>query len=456
MKQEKQANNSLMPVKVTFRYLPLLLHVLYILFLASIICSWNFISSVTIGLIFILGIIKNKVEKGALLENQFLNIFLIGCIFLYILQLVALLYTKDFYEGLRHVQLKTSIAILPMALYQGNFLDNSVRQKVMRAFVAVLFFVTVYCLLVALVTYLKTNESAVFFYHRLVSSLEQHAIQFLILVFIALVHLLEEARRGAYYVSPNLHLGASLYFTVFLIILSSKLIIAFFGIYLVYYIIRNLKKANRNRYAIPIFVLGSVIIGALLLFTRNPVTNRFTEIIAGKIEIINADKFTPGMYFNGLQFRLLQWRFVREILNENHAWLTGVSPGDAQRLLDQKYISTNMYIGESARGDRGFLGYNAHNQFLESLLQTGVAGLVAFAILCAGLIQMAADVRKTELSAVVAILLAYALNESVFETQYGAMIFLFFPVFFYLTYKRSRSTQVIGEHQQDAKFFPKD
>jgi hypothetical protein len=408
------------------------------LFLSSIICSWNFISSVVIGLILILGIVKNKAEKGALLEKQFINLFIIGCIFLYILQITALFYTKNVYEGLRHVQLKTAIAIVPLALSQGNFLDNSVRRKVMRAFLAVLFIVTIYCLVVALATYLSTYESTVFFYHQLVSPFEQHAIQFSILVFIALVHLFEEARKGAYYVNPNLHLGGSLYFIVFLIMLSSKLIIVFFVIYLIYYIIRNLKKANRSRYVIPISVLASVFIGALLLFTRNPVTNRFKEIIAGKIEIINADKFTPGMYFNGLQFRLLQLRFVREILNENDAWLTGVTPGEAQHLLDRKYISTNMYIGESVRGDRGFLGYNTHNQFLEALLQTGIAGLLAFALICVGLIQMAADARNTELSAVVSLLLAYALNESVFETQYGAMIFLFFPMFFYLSYKRSQ------------------
>ena len=68
----------------------------------------------------------------------------------------------------------------------------------------------------------------------------------------------------------------------------------------------------------------------------------------GNLKVLEMDKFNPGMYFNGIQFRLLQWRFTAEILNENDGWWIGVGPGNAQHLIDQKYISTNMYIGEPA------------------------------------------------------------------------------------------------------------
>jgi hypothetical protein len=289
----------------------------------------------------------------------------------------------------------------------------------------------------ASVRYLQTHNSAVFFYHKLLLPIEQHAIQFSILVFVALVHLLEEARQGRFYVNPLVHFGASGFFLIILLILSSKLIIVFFLIYLVYYVVLSVKKSRRKRYLFPFSILGFLGICLILLFTRNPVTSRFNEIMTGEMQLIHEEKFNPGIYFNGLQFRLLVGRFVKEILNENHAWLIGLSPGDGQHFLDQKYISTNMYIGERERGDRGFLGYNTHNQFFESLLQTGIPGLLAFLLICIGMIKMAAEVRKLELTALVALLLIYALNESVFETQYGLMIFLFFPLFLYLSLKRA-------------------
>jgi len=139
---------------------------------------------------------------------------------------------------------------------------------------------------------------------------------------------------------------------------------------------------------------------------------------------------------------MLQWRFVPQILNEKNAWLTGVSVGDAQPLLDQKYISANMYIGEPAKDDKGFIGYNTHNEFLESLLQTGIPGLLAFMLIICSLIKMAWKRKKAELSFVTLLLLIYSFSESVFETQYSLLIFIFFPLFFYLETARKTAHNV--------------
>jgi len=149
-------------------------------------------------------------------------------------------------------------------------------------------------------------------------------------------------------------------------------------------------------------------------------------------QFIKRERFNPGDYFNGLQFRLLQWEFVPGILNEKKAWLLGVSPGDAQNYLNQKYISKNMYIGSVERGDKGFIGYNTHDQFLESLLETGLIGGLIFLLICWSMVRMTWERKKAELSFITILLLVYSFSESVFETQYSLFIFLFFPLFFYL------------------------
>ncbi len=148
------------------------------------------------------------------------------------------------------------------------------------------------------------------------------------------------------------------------------------------------------------------------------------------MNLIQQQNFDPGIYFNGLQFRLLEGRFVKEILTEQRAWLTGVS-GDAQILLDKKYISADMYIGDGITADRGYLGYNTHNQFLESLLQSGIIGLLAFILVCYTMLRLAIGRKNRELTIISILLIAYCFNESVFETQYGISLFTFFPLFLY-------------------------
>jgi O-antigen ligase len=177
--------------------------------------------------------------------------------------------------------------------------------------------------------------------------------------------------------------------------------------------------------------LGCLATGSVVLFTRNPVQERFREIVTGDLALLKREKFDPGIYFNGLQFRLLQWRFVPEILNENRAWLAGVTYGGKQTLLDKKYISTDMYIGWAPRKDKGFLGYNAHSQLLESLLQGGIIGLISYLFICFAMARMAWLRKQREFSFIAVMMLIFSLTESAFESQYSILISLFFPLFFY-------------------------
>jgi O-antigen ligase len=107
------------------------------------------------------------------------------------------------------------------------------------------------------------------------------------------------------------------------------------------------------------------------------------------ISKISQQKFSPADYFTGVQFRILSWRFAYEILNEKHAWVLGLSPGDSQDILNEKYTQENMFIGGAPENKTGFLGYHTHNQFLQAVLETGVFGLAFFIIACAGLISLA-------------------------------------------------------------------
>jgi O-antigen ligase len=419
----------------TKNFLSLSLFALYLIFLASLILSLRATSSICIALIFIAGIVKNKIEQKGFLNSNLKNPFLIFCCMFFLLQFVSLLYTNDTIEGWKAIRLKSALVIVPLALCCSNYIDEAARQKILKWYCLVLFIACLFLIYIAFRNYVVTNNRSVFVYHSLVSSYSGHAIQFSILVFLAVLHLFEIMRRKKIFLNKIFHFFLICFFSTFLFLLSSRLVIIFFLFYLLYYMIKALKNKPGNKSAMIILFTCFITICIFIFITSNPVSKRFREIIKTDFSFIQKEKFNPGDYFNGLQFRLLQWKFVPELLNEKKAWVIGVSPGDAQDYLNQKYISENMYTGTTARGDKGFLGYNTHNQFLEALLQTGLIGLLVFILICASLIQLSWKRKKTELSFITILVLAYSFNESVFETQYSLLIFLFFPLFFYLEKK---------------------
>jgi len=208
---------------------------------------------------------------------------------------------------------------------------------------------------------------------------------------------------------------------------------------MLYYLINIAREKRRNKKTVMMLIAGFVTFCIFLFTTNNLISRRFIEIIETDFGFLKKEHFSEGNYFNGLQFRLLQWKFVPEILNEKKAWLGGVGIGDAQANLNEKYFSKDLYTGTPERGDTGFLGYNTHNEFLQALLQTGIVGLLLFLLICFALVKMILQKKRAALTFITLLLLAYSFSESVLESQYSGIIFLFFPVFFYINGNKTQS-----------------
>lgn len=408
-----------------------LLFLFYLCFLVSMVCAFRAESSMAIGAILLAGFIKNKTDTGCFFSSRLRNFYMTTYTLFFLLQITALIYTNDVAAGLKHIQVKSALLFIPLCFYCCDYINHSRFRKLMTVYIAMLIIVISWCLVTAFIKYRFYHEPiTVFFYHSLVSSLGHHAVQFSILVFAALIYLLQSADDGIYIVNRIIHFIIVVYLIGSILLLSSKLVIIFTAGYLFYYLFTTIKKITSTRITIAIAIITGLLFASIIFFTDNPISRRFSDIMHGNISIVEQESFTPANYFNGVQFRLLQWRFVKEILQENKAWVFGVSPGDAQNLLNQKYIATHMYTGAPGRPGLGYLGYNTHNEFLESLLQTGIIGLLCFILICFEMIKMAIRQKHRLLWAITILLIAYAFNESVFETQYGLIIFIFLPLFF--------------------------
>jgi O-antigen ligase len=404
---------------------------LYLIFFTSLFFSLRALSSISVAALLLSGLFLNKLETGRLINKKIINPFTMICLLFFIIQFAGLLYTHNSTQQWSSLRLKSSLLFIPLAVTCCDFINSKTRHKLLIGYCLLLFSATLYCVIAALVDYSLNQKAEVFFYYDLVRPLSQHAVLFSILVSISLLFLFESLNQGQIVLSKYIHILLLIFFTVFLFLLSSKLIIVFYLIYLFYFFVAFFRHKKNKKVITSVSVIVILSLTAALFVTKNPVSKRFNEIIKGDVNFIRQKRFAPGDYFNGLQFRLLQWRFVSEILTENKAWLAGVSSGDAQGKLNEKYISENMYVGEEWRHDRGFLGYNAHNQLLESLLQNGVIGAMLYLLIFLTLLKIAWKQKRSLGSFVILMLLLFSFSESVFESQYSLLIFTFFPLFFY-------------------------
>ena len=421
-----------MPENNYTRILNDVLFVLFLAFFVSLVFAFRAVSSISIALLLVAGLIKNKIEQKSFFNRNIVNPLVISCGLLFLLQFLSLLYTSDIGQGWKNIRLKSALVIIPLSLCCCDYINGNTRQKLLKWYCLILFTACLFAIYHAFRSYSVTHNPSVFLYHSLVSIYSAHAVQFSILVFVSLLHLVETLTKKEIVFQKHLDVVLIAFFLVFLFLLSSKLVIAFFLAYFLYTMIRSFLNRSISPKYIVLSIVGLAAFSLFIFSTQNRISNRFKEMIQTDFHFIEREKFNPGDYFNGLQFRLLQWEFVPGILNDQKAWPLGVSPGDAQNYLNQRYISKNMYVGTVERGDKGFIGYNTHNQFLESLLETGLVGGLVFLLICWSLVRMIWERKSAGLSFITILLLIYSFSESVFETQYSIFIFLFFPLFFYL------------------------
>lgn len=391
--------------------------------LVSLAFDIRFINSIfTVVLVLVIFI---HPQKRLLLKNIFVNYLFLSLLILFLIQTSGLAYSDDTTEGLEDISRKAGM--LPFAFFfciarlQGNSL-----RRLIAVFSVSLVIVSFICIAIALADYLKNGDGKVFYYHELVRPFLHHAIFFSFLIFFCLVFWAEQfAGKHAEKIRwPFLML--EVFFLAMILLLSSKLVIALTVLYLLILFSRML-FAGKRKWIRVIFFFSFLFLISIVCITSNPVKERFLDISRGNEMLFAREEFSPDMYINGLQFRLITWRFTYEILNERDAWLLGVGPGDAQQRLNQKYQDTKMYLGEP--GQRGgFWGFNCHNAYLQTLLESGLVALI-FLMTSVFLLGKRTMKFKNAHSLVFFVsMILFSLVESVLSTQHAIQLFLFLPL----------------------------
>ena len=221
-----------------------------------------------------------------------------------------------------------------------------------------------------------------------------------------------------------------LFNTLIILLLSSKIFIFILVILALFYIIKVAKFKAK------IAILFLLLIGSIGAVNSNNFSSRFSELDFTNFFKIKTD-ITANTSFDGFTLRKELMNFGHEISTSNAKvfWL-GVGPGIAQHRLDAKFIENQFYIGDGTDEDHGFLGYNFHNQYLQTLVETGFIGLFLILIMIGYLIRTGLKTKNYYLFFFNIIFAISFFTESFLSRQIGLFSFVFFNSICFISDKR--------------------
>jgi O-antigen ligase len=355
---------------------------------------------------------------------------------LFLIGAAGFLYSDDLATQGKVMSKECTMVAIAFVFCAGRFADQQSYRKLITSYSLLLLASSLYCLVVACGYYIKLKDTNYFFYHILTAPISQNAVFYSVYMLFGIVFLLSpygEPVIGP--LSPRgrklLRYGLLIFFFGMMILLSGRLML----VILVLVLAGNFSRRYSFRQHKAVYLIaGSILLAAVGFLTVKDdfIRGRFQELGDADMSRVHQDKFSPDMRWGSLDSRLVQWRFAVEILNARHAWLLGVSPGDSQDLLDQKYITSHMYIGNPAEGprrhNRGYLGFNFHDQCVETLVRSGLVGLAALVTVFITLFAAVSSSGIREGWVVVLTLAVFFVPEAPLTLQHGVFLFCFFPL----------------------------
>lgn len=305
--------------------------------------------------------------------------YAIICVSFYLYHIVGLFYSANHSAGLFELEKKLSLIVFPIVFSTSSAIDKKKLYIILQCFVVACFLAVIICISNAIYFFLK-GDNSYFFYHQLGSPLHFHAVYFSVYLGFSiciLIYFLQDGWKEHSLQLKTIYIFLILLFLFFLLLLSSKTVSISVMVIIILYLFKIMYKRKRIIIGILFFVF--VPLSALIVVYISPdIRKRFIEMSnENYCEVLKLNDYR-GFQFTGGTIRIVIWKSVFEILNDEKAWVFGVGTGDSQDLLTKKYIQKNVYPGDGALGHIGFIDYNTHNQYFQFLITLGVLGLFAF------------------------------------------------------------------------------
>jgi O-antigen ligase len=358
-----------------------------LIFVAATLCfpTINAINNIGIIIFVLLWIIEGRwTEKWNAITQSKIAILAAG---FFGIHLVGLFNTENITQGLGVLLDYLPFCLFPLVLSSITPLNQRQVFIIISVFVLSCFVATFICVgnciqIASSVDRLEYNGNEYWFYSLFTRPIHINPIYLSLYVGFCVFFI------GAYLFNSAKHLVfieklvlilAALYFTTILCLLATRTaLVSTLALCLVNYILYVYKTKKGVWYMVPafLFVIGIISI----ISTSSFLKKRFVDIKNFSDKGIEENIQTRQVVhksWKGASVRLAIWKASIDVIEDN--FLTGVGTGDTQDELVKAY-KNNSYIFE-----KGETRHNAHNQFIQTQVTSGIIGLVvlvAIFILC--------------------------------------------------------------------------
>jgi O-antigen ligase len=334
--------------------------------------------------------------------------------FLYFLYLIGLIHTTNFQYAREDLELKLSMLIFPLIFATSEIPAFSAKETglVLRSFGAGCIAGSLILIGRAVYQSVFIHEAGAFYYTSL--GWNFHPSYYAMYLVFALSNIIYFVFiRKSVHGFPNMamHIAILLFFTLMVVLLSSKAGLLVWLSVVGFYIAILIFKYKRWHAGMG---FGAVAVAVFILFlivfpTAAGRISQAKQDIASADTTVNAGRSTGD--------RVLIWKSSKEIIRQN--FLFGVGTGDIRDKLTEEYNKSDAM---------GALKHylNAHNQYVQTLIAIGLAGLL---VLLTMIIAPAILALKRENYLYFAFLFIFGISmffESMFERQEGVVFYLFF------------------------------
>lgn len=382
-----------------------------------------------IGLVILLVFwLLQKISEKSLPSFRFKNkaakLVFFSYVAFFIWTLLSLVYTDDVYNGIKNVESKLSLLLLPIILF-----DIAPSQKrlfhLFRAHIYSMAVCTIVLLCQSIGNYIETGSLLT--YHDFTRSLDFHAVFYayyiflsiLLTVFLYLYRSISKTEKVLLFISLLLSF-------VGLIISASKNVLVVTTLFLALgFVLRLLKKRIGIKELGFIALFGIIVIGGISQVGL--IKDRIAQLtqlngIENLEKLRKGEKLTETdiRKFNGTSLRIVFWYVsVDKLIRENKV-LIGFSPGDRRAVMNEEYFRNGI--------NPWYENYNIHNQFVQSFVELGLIGLVIYLLLHIGLFKVAWETRNYLLMIFLAGFIFFQMTESILERNKGIVFFIYFLI----------------------------
>jgi O-antigen ligase len=354
--------------------------------------------------------LKDKTER--LTKNR----MWIWPVLLFFIFLASLLWDPNGIHALKAMEKRMSLLALPLLLASLPTFRPKVVKVVFLSFLISIAVVCFCCLVKAEATYTASHDYREFFYQFLSSEMKLNAIYlswYCAFCLCILLHYYFFNPSPFRFIPTAVAIILYLYFSAFIILLSSKMIIFLF-------------IALTLLSVIYLFYINGKLIAGLLLFLSFLLVSGIviwnTPYLKWRIEVTSLKKYggqTDDQ--NGLAVRQKLWETATRLIEKKPLLGYGVENAD-QRLVEE-YKKSDFQIAAENR-------YNSHSTYLQTVLNAGLLALIP--LLCFLYFSIVTAVRRKNFLffSFLLLLIPLSVTEAVLEGQKGVVFLTLFILLF--------------------------